>query len=131
MTYGCHNRAPYLTSIPVGDGHYMDGYTRTPRMVPMPFRMSKDCEYSTSDLGEKDKACDGCKWKAGAGTGVAAGPLPVGDSLAGVCQVEGEPSGDTRPGDVERVTATAEQRSALEKTWPGAAAFRSIEENKS
>jgi hypothetical protein len=128
MTYGCFDRAPYLTSIPAQNGWFMDGYTRTPRMVPMPFRMSKDCNYKTTALGEKDKGCDGCKWKAGAGTGVVDGPVPVGDSLAGVCQVEGEPSGDAGTGDVERVTATAEQRSALEKTWPGAALYQPTEE---
>ena len=128
MTYQCHNRGAFAPSMAVQDGWYMDGYTRTPRMVPMPFRMSKDCEYSTSELGQKDKGCDGCKWKAGAGTGSPAEPVQVGDSLAGVCQVEGEPSSDTGAGDVERVTASAEQRSALEKTWPGAALYQPTEE---
>jgi hypothetical protein len=128
MTYQCHNRGAFAPSMAVQDGWYMDGYTRTPRMVPMPFRMSKDCEYSTSELGQKDKGCDGCKWKAGAGTGVATGSVQVGDSLAGVCQVEGEPSGDTRPGDVERASASAEQRRHLREAWPTAQLYEPTEE---
>ena len=52
----------------------------------------------------------------------------MGHSLAGVCQVEGESSGDPRPGDVERASAVAEQRSALEKTWPTAALYQPTEE---
>lgn len=63
MSYGCHNRAPYLTSMPMQSGWYMDGYTRTPRMVSMPFRMSMDCEYTLTDLGKVDPKCEGCKWK--------------------------------------------------------------------
>jgi hypothetical protein len=97
-------------------------------MVDMEFRMDPSCVYSTSELGMNDKGCDGCKRKAGAGTGVAAGPMPLGDSLAGVREVEGEPSGSAGAGDVERVTASAEQRSALEKTWPGAALYQPTEE---
>jgi hypothetical protein len=64
MSYQCHNRAPFLSSIPVADGFYMDGYTRTPRMVPMPFRMEPGCQYTHSNLGQADKACTGCKWRA-------------------------------------------------------------------
>jgi hypothetical protein len=64
MSYGCHNRAPYLSSIPVADGHYMDGYTRTPRMVPMPFRMAQTCQYTHTSLGQADTRCHGCTWRA-------------------------------------------------------------------
>jgi hypothetical protein len=64
MTYGCKDRAPYLSSIPAADGHYMDGYTRTPRMVPMPFRMAQGCEYTKSELGQADTRCHGCTWRA-------------------------------------------------------------------
>ena len=63
MSYGCKDRKPYLSSIPVADGHYMDGYTRTPRMVTMPFRMEPGCQYTHSDLGAADKRCTGCKWR--------------------------------------------------------------------
>ena len=63
MSYGCHNRKPFVSSVPVADGFYLDGYTRTPRMVPMPFRMSKECEYRKTSLGEADKNCTGCGWR--------------------------------------------------------------------
>ena len=59
--YGCHNRAPFRESMPVQAGWYTDGYTRTPRMQPSPFRMSRNCEYSKD---KDDVQCDGCKWKA-------------------------------------------------------------------
>ena len=122
---GCFDRPPFAPSIQVADGW---DTTWARRMVDMQFRLNPSCVYSTSDLGQKDKGCDGCKWKAGAGTEVAAGPVSLGDSLAGVCQVEGESSGDPRPGDVERASAVAEQRSALEKTWPTAALYQPTEE---
>lgn len=125
MTYQCHNRGEFAPSIRVQDG-WENNWAR--RMVDMQFRLNPSCVYSTSELGQKDKGCDGCKWKAGAGTEVAAGAVQVGDSLAGVCQVEGESSGDPRPGDVERASAVAEQRSALEKTWPTAALYQPTEE---
>lgn len=59
----CHNRAPFRTSQAVQDGWFMDGVSRTPRMVSIPFRMSPDCEYSKSDLVQADKGCTGCKWR--------------------------------------------------------------------
>lgn len=61
--YGCHNRAAYAATLPAQSGWYMDGYTRTPRMVAMPFRMSTDCNYTTTDLGQADKGCLGCSWR--------------------------------------------------------------------
>jgi hypothetical protein len=62
--YGCHNRAPYASTLPTQSGWFMDGYTRTPRMVPMPFRMSPTCNYTHTDLGAADKRCTGCTWRA-------------------------------------------------------------------
>lgn len=63
MTYGCKNRAPLgQRVIPAQDGWFSDGYTRYPKLVPLHFRMAPECIYSTSDLGQKDKSCDGCKW---------------------------------------------------------------------
>jgi hypothetical protein len=64
MSHGCFDRAPYAPVIPAQDGWYMDGYTRTPRMVPMPFRMSPTCNYTHTDLGAADKRCTGCTWRA-------------------------------------------------------------------
>jgi hypothetical protein len=66
MSYGCHNRAPYMRTIAAQDGWYMDGHTRTPRMVPMPFRMSQTCNYTTTELGRADTRCTGCTWRAAA-----------------------------------------------------------------
>jgi hypothetical protein len=64
VTYGCKDRATYLSSIPVADGYFMDGYTRAPRMVPMPFRMAQGCEYTKSELGQADTRCTGCTHKS-------------------------------------------------------------------
>jgi hypothetical protein len=38
----------------------MDGYTRTPRMVHVPFAMSRPCNYTTTTLGKADTGCTGC-----------------------------------------------------------------------
>ena len=64
MSYGCHNRAPFKASIPVQDGWYLDGYTRTPRMVAQPFRMEPQCQYTHTELGRADQRCSECKWRA-------------------------------------------------------------------
>jgi hypothetical protein len=64
MSYGCHSRAPYMRILPAQDGHYLDGTTRTPRMVSMPFRMEPTCQYTHTTLGAADKRCTGCKWRA-------------------------------------------------------------------
>lgn len=63
MTYGCKDRAPYPSAVPAQSGWYMDGYTRTPRMEAMPFRMATDCQYTETTLGQADKGCDGCTWR--------------------------------------------------------------------
>lgn len=63
MKHGCHNRAPFKTITPVQDGWYMDGVTRVPKMVAVPFRMAFDCQYCKTDLGKVDKGCEGCRWK--------------------------------------------------------------------
>lgn len=63
MTYACHNRAPYARVLPAQSGWYLDGTTRTPRMVAMPFRMSEECNFTTTELGQADKGCAGCKWR--------------------------------------------------------------------
>jgi hypothetical protein len=61
MTYGCHNRKPFKTMMPAQNGWYMDGVTRTPKMTPVKFRMAAECQYTLSDLGQKDDRCTGCK----------------------------------------------------------------------
>lgn len=60
---GCHNRAPYRASFPAQDGWFMDGVTRVPRMVSVPFRMAPECQYTTSALGQADAGCTGCRWR--------------------------------------------------------------------
>ena len=60
---GCHDRAPYRKSVPVQDGWFMDGVTRTPRMVSIPAVMAADCRYTHSGLGQADSRCVGCKWR--------------------------------------------------------------------
>jgi hypothetical protein len=68
MSYGCKDRPDFRTVFPAQDGYYIDGTrenaTRTPRMVAVPFRMTKDCVYTTSELGRTDPGCSGCKWRA-------------------------------------------------------------------
>jgi len=63
VSYACKDRAPFMRTIAAQDGWFMDGYTRTPRMVPMPFRMAQTCQYTHSDLGGADKRCAGCTWR--------------------------------------------------------------------
>lgn len=59
--YACHNRAPFQPKLPVQDGWFMDGFTRTPRMVAVPFRMSALCNYTHTELGQADGRCTGCR----------------------------------------------------------------------
>lgn len=61
---GCHNRPPYRESQPVQDGHYMDGVTRYPKMVPLRFVMKTDCQYTHTALGRVDQGCAECIWKS-------------------------------------------------------------------
>ena len=61
---GCHNRPEYRAVQPMQDGWYLDGTTRTPRLVAVPFRMAPDCQYTLSDLGRVDTGCVACKWRA-------------------------------------------------------------------
>lgn len=61
MAYQCKNRAPYVETIKVQDG-WLNNWAR--RMVDMEFRMDPNCVYSSSDLGQKDPQCHGCKWRA-------------------------------------------------------------------
>ena len=61
---GCHNRKPYRESVPVQDGWYADGYTRTPRLIASPVRSTKPCQYTKTALGQADKGCIGCQWRA-------------------------------------------------------------------
>jgi hypothetical protein len=63
-SYGCHNRAQFRASEPAQDGHYRDGYTRTPRMIAVPHVMTTLCQYTHTELGQSDAKCIGCKHKS-------------------------------------------------------------------
>lgn len=59
--YACHNRPAFRSILPMQAGYYVDGYTRTPRLVPVPFRMSPACQYTHTQLGQADARCSGCR----------------------------------------------------------------------
>lgn len=52
-TYGCHNRAPYLTEV------------RTTHGETFPFRMAPDCQYTATEAGRVDPKCQACSWRQG------------------------------------------------------------------
>ena len=67
MSYGCWNRAPLQPVVVVQTGWMMRSpkdITRSPRMTQVPDPMTKDCQYTLSDLGRTDPGCVGCKHKA-------------------------------------------------------------------
>lgn len=67
--YGCFNRPPFRTVMPVQDGWYLDGVTRTPRLVAMRHRMQPDCQYTHTELGQADAGCTDCKHRTTNPTG--------------------------------------------------------------
>jgi hypothetical protein len=64
MNYGCHSKPLTHPLTASQDGWHMDGYTRTPRMVHVPFAMSRECNYTTTTLGKADTGCTGCTRRA-------------------------------------------------------------------
>lgn len=69
---GCHNRAPYRETSRVQDGStdYMTNDAEPPtavyvlpRIVEIPFRMSRECNYTHTELGQRDERCAGCRWR--------------------------------------------------------------------
>lgn len=70
MAYGCFGRKPFRETFQAQDGWTSATLTpdivpstRKPQMVTIPFRMSKQCEYSLTELGKADKGCVDCEWK--------------------------------------------------------------------
>ena len=61
MSYGCHNRREFPANVMVQDGWLMDGQSRTAKMVAKPFAMTRDCQYTKSELGRVDAGCTGCR----------------------------------------------------------------------
>ena len=61
MSYGCHNTPREHKPVMVQDGYTPEG---TRKMVEQKFRFTHDCQYTHTILGQNDKNCLGCKWKA-------------------------------------------------------------------
>lgn len=62
--YGCHNRPPFKDHVEIiPDAWDDDGVTRTSRLKTIPFTMSRQCNYTHTELGQKDPRCQGCKWR--------------------------------------------------------------------
>ncbi len=60
---GCHNRKPLHQVTKVQDGWIFYGESRLPRMEVIPDTMTKECQYTKSEVGQADPGCTGCKWK--------------------------------------------------------------------
>jgi len=62
--YGCYDRKDFRKEVVVQDGwHWKGGDEQTKKVVRVPFLMEKDCQYTLSELGQKDERCIGCKWR--------------------------------------------------------------------
>lgn len=72
MSYGCHNRPSLAPTAWV-----QVGWAKAPNVVvkgnvrlqvvmraPIPDPMTKDCQYTLSDLGRTDPGCTGCNRRA-------------------------------------------------------------------
>lgn len=65
MSYGCHNRAPLRDSRVVADGWFLiDANLGKKRFTRIADPMTKDCNYTHTELGQGDAGCYGCKWRA-------------------------------------------------------------------
>lgn len=62
MSYACRDHKPFQQQMLVQDGYFMDGVTRIPKMISIPFRMAQDCQYARDDK-YSDPQCVGCKHK--------------------------------------------------------------------
>ncbi len=64
MPNGCHNRAPYKKSFIAQNGHHIvAGAILQPVYTNIEFKMSENCNYTHTKLGQEDKNCHGCKWR--------------------------------------------------------------------
>jgi hypothetical protein len=67
MAYGCFNREPFKQVTAVLDGvsvlQFGDSFIVRPELRTIPFRMSPDCQYTHTTLGQADTGCIGCKHK--------------------------------------------------------------------
>ena len=64
--YGCHNREPLKATSVVPAGWTTMTYPHTEVRVVERIHdpMTKDCQYTHSELGQADAKCDGCKHRA-------------------------------------------------------------------
>lgn len=60
VSYGCHNRKPFKQAQVL---HGMSSKTGGPVKILIPFKMAPDCQYTKTELGQKDPGCINCKWK--------------------------------------------------------------------
>lgn len=69
MTYGCHNREPLRLLVTVQHGWAEDAtrghLSRRPVMTTISDPMTKTCQYTLTDLGQRDPKCLGCKHRLG------------------------------------------------------------------
>jgi hypothetical protein len=63
MSCALFNRGEFKEFMVIQDGYFMDGVTRYPRMVSVPFRMSRDCEFSKGNEYDLPD-CRGCSRNA-------------------------------------------------------------------
>ena len=69
-TYSCHNRSKFIDSMDVQDGYQVEhiyigsgNKLMMPMFVTMPLTNTRNCQYTKSELGSKDRRCEDCKWK--------------------------------------------------------------------
>jgi hypothetical protein len=64
--YGCHNRAsfPALLPLPAVQPIGFEGYVVNSEAVQYVKNVfSKDCQYTSTALGQADKKCIDCTWR--------------------------------------------------------------------
>ena len=61
MTYGCYNRRDYEAVLDVRHGWTADGRWLK---ASIPFTMTRECQYTHSNLGQVDKGCIGCRHRS-------------------------------------------------------------------
>ena len=61
MSYGCNNADRSHKPVMVQDGYTPDGKRK---LVKQEFRFTQDCQYTHTVLGQADKNCLGCQWRA-------------------------------------------------------------------
>lgn len=60
---GCFNRKPFRPSFVAQDGNLEDDKSMFKVYVNVPFRMSPECNFTHTALGQADPGCVGCKHK--------------------------------------------------------------------